>query len=535
MPQTSRFGEPADKAAQLAAGWSLTYAQPPSALFGANGMRFGPDGQLYVAQAFGSQVSALDPESGAVRTVSPVGGPIVGPDDLAFDTKGTMFATEVMSKRVSARMPDGTVRVVAENVPAANGVTAHGDRVFMDEFRPGGRMFELYADGRAPRLIAKDLPFPNALCLGPDDNIYFPAVPLGEIWRVPVEGGEAERFLGGLALPVAVKFDSSGALVTTQSGSGEITRIDLQSGNQTRIAQVRPGIDNFAFGPDGRLFVSHFVDGGVAEILAGGKERTLVAPGLVGPWGIAVGPDGTLYVADGLSFMTLTPGGATARPGMLLMHGFPGVVRSVAIGADGTVYLANSAGGVSTYVPGEEAKFLIEGLDRVMGIAVGPDGTVYACESGGGRVVAAGQDGNFRTVATGLGQPTGIAVAGDGAVYVAEAANGRVVQVRSGESASVLDGLQEPHGVAVSGGDLFVLDRGGKALHRVSLGTKRAEVVARNLPVGAQPGIVPKTLPGIEDVLPGPLLPFAGLAAAPGGTLYVAADGDGSILALRPS
>ena len=53
-------------------------------LFGANGMRVGPDSRLYVAQAFGSQVSAIDVTSGALTTISPIGGSIVAPDDLAF-------------------------------------------------------------------------------------------------------------------------------------------------------------------------------------------------------------------------------------------------------------------------------------------------------------------------------------------------------------------------------------------------------------------------------------------------------------------
>ena len=39
-------------------------------------MRVGPDGRLYVAQAFGSQVSAIDVTNGAVSTISPIGGPI---------------------------------------------------------------------------------------------------------------------------------------------------------------------------------------------------------------------------------------------------------------------------------------------------------------------------------------------------------------------------------------------------------------------------------------------------------------------------
>lgn len=153
MNNSGRYPSSVTTTASTAAGWALSTVLAPSALFGANGMQTGPDGQRYVAQAFGSQISALDLETGAARTVVPVGSTVVAPDDLAFDSQGVMYITEVMGERVSARMSEGSLRVIAENVPVANGITTHGDRVFKDEFRPGGRLLELSADGRAPRVI----------------------------------------------------------------------------------------------------------------------------------------------------------------------------------------------------------------------------------------------------------------------------------------------------------------------------------------------------------------------------------------------
>jgi hypothetical protein len=38
---------------------------------------------------------------------------------------------------------------------------------------------------------------------------------------------------------------------------------------------------------------------------------------------------------------------------------------------------------------------------------------------------------------------------------------------------------------------------------------------------------------GVEGLLPGPLGPFAGIAAARDGTVFIAADSEGSILRLR--
>jgi len=50
--------------------------------------------------------------------------------------------------------------------------------------------------------------------------------------------------------------------------------------------------------------------------------------------------------------------------------------------------------------------------------------------------------------------------------------------------------------------------------------------------VGAPLGVEPKPLVGLPP-FSGPQGLFAGLAAGPDGTLYVSADADGSVLALR--
>src|SRR3954466_1773461 len=84
-------------------GWRLERLTAPNRLFGANGLRTGPDGRVYVAQVTGSQISALDRTTGQLDTVSPKGGDIVAPDDVAFDASGNLYATEVMDGRVSMR------------------------------------------------------------------------------------------------------------------------------------------------------------------------------------------------------------------------------------------------------------------------------------------------------------------------------------------------------------------------------------------------------------------------------------------------
>ena len=526
----SRYHAPAGP--QAAAGWQLSHLTSPSDLYGANGMRIGPDGKIYVVQAFGSQVSALDPATGAYETVSPVGGAIVAPDDIAFDSHGVMYVTEVMSGRVSSRTPKGEVKVIADNVPGANGIVAYQDRLFMDECRPGGRLWELYPDGRAPRLMADNLALPNALMVGPDGKIYFPQIAAGEIWRCALEGGTPEKFIDGLAVPTAVKFDKKGLLTTTQAGNGEILKIDIQSGAKTVVAKVRPGIDNFVVDDDNRLFISHFVDGGVAEIMSDGKERVLINAGMLGPFGLSAS-NGDVFAADGMSLILLTANGQQRRPAQFPEEGFPGFLRGVAAGSSNNVYATISAGNVVSYdLNARETSVIAEGLNELYGVAVSPDGALIVAEGGAGRVLKVTTSGQVSTAASGLGRPTGVAVAGDGSCYVSDSDRGQVVHVNGGTS-TVIDGLQKPQGVALSGDQLYVVDTGSKELIAFSLSTKQRQTIASSLPVGAPPGITPKPLPGIADLIPGPLSPFAGVAVGGDGTVYVSADGDGSILAVK--
>lgn len=515
-----------------APGWSLRVLVRSAALTGANGMRLGPDGELYVAQAFGSRISAIDLASGATRIVSGADGQIISPDDVAFDSRGNLFVTEVMSARVSAIRPGGAIDVVAADVPVANGITVHDDRIFMSEFNPEGRIWELDAAGATPRLIASNLMMPNALCLGPDGLLYFPLVPLGEIWRVALENGQPERVIGGLDIPTAVKFDALGCLFVVEAGSGLVSRIDTATQTKIPFAQVAYGIDNFAFGPDGTMYVSHFTDGEVVEIGRDGAQRVVVAGGMTGPFGMAAQAGGGLMVADGMSLAAVDRDGGVSRPAMLLQHGFPGYVRGVAAAADGRAVITNSAGHCARYRPGEEAEILLDGLDCAMGVVTAPSGEIFVCESGSGRIVAIGNGGQARTFAAGLDRPTGLAVAPDGGLFVSEAGSGTLRHVSHMGSTIVLSGLQEPHGVTMLGDDPLVLERGTGTLYRACAGT--GEVLASGLPAGTHGAMAPNVLPGIAGLMPGPLLPFSDIATLPDGSIAVGGDADGSIIVVVP-
>ena len=527
--QQGRFT--ASQPATIANGWALERLTPPSRLFGANGIRTGADGRIYVAQVSGSQISAIDIATGRIETISPMGGDIVAPDDLAFDPQGNLYVTEITEGRVSQRTPGGQTRVLRGDMPCANPITFHQGRLFAGECRPGGRILELDLQGGAPRVLLEDVPMPNAMEVGPDGKLYIPIMGTNEIWRVGLDGGSPETVAGDLGVPDAVKFDALGRIVTTQVGSGQVLRIDPIDGTRSTLATIAPGLDNLTFVGE-RLFVSS-ISGQINEILANGNVRSLVPDGLSWPLGLAMGADGLIYVADGPYFYTLRPGGQLQVAGMLLMPGSPGYTRGVAAGAPGEVVVTTANGHVARYCPArQESEVLASGFDQLYGVALTSRNAAVFAEAGTGRVLCA-QSGASEPLATGLRQPMGVAIGADDTCYISEAGAGRVVKIVGGGAETVLDGLQVPHGILVRGGFLYVVDAGARAVIEYQLATGVRRIVAAGLAVGAPPGVMPKPLRAIPP-LSGPMGPFSGIAGGADGTLYVSADAEGSVLALRP-
>ncbi|MDT5096009.1 MAG: hypothetical protein QOH60_5372 [Mycobacterium sp.] len=529
---------PAANPPNVADGWRFERVTPPSRLFGANGLRTGPDGRIYVAQVSGSQISAVDLATGEVQAVSPKGGDIVAPDDVAFGPDGTLYATEVMDARVSALDARGRTQVLRDDIPLANGITVHQGRLFVGEFREGGRLLELDLNGGEPRVLLEDVPSPNAIEVGPDGMLYFPVMGANEIWRVGLDGADARSKKGGataqtvaadLGGPTAVKFDSDGFIVSTQVASGQVLRIDPRNGQRTVLAALTPGLDNLTFAGD-RVYVSNFT-GEITEISHSGEARSLIPGGFNWPLDLAIGEDGQLYIADGPYFYVLAADGTLDTVAMLFSPGYPGYLRGLASSGPGEFVATTSSGDVSRYRPAaSETEVLADGFDQLYGIAIGPAGIVFA-ELGTGRVHSL-RSGNRETLASGLQDPVGVAFEPDGHVLVAESGGGRVARVTSSGTETVVAELHRPQGILVLNGRLYIVDAGAREVVEADLITGTRRTIASGLPIGPPPGVVAKPLKGLPP-FSGPQGPFAGITAGPDGTLFVSADGDGSIVALR--
>ncbi len=499
-----------------APGWRFETVTGPSRLWGANGIVWGAGGQLMVTQVFGSQVTAIDVDSGAHRSFAALGEGINAPDDGAFGHDGTFFATEPMNATVSARLPDGGYRTLRDDLPGANGMAVSHDRrrLFVDEFRPGGRLLELDPSGeKAPVVLADDLAMPNAFAMGPDGALWFPQVIAGEVWRYDLDDGSLERRIRDLATPTAVKFDAAGHLLTSEAGSGELTQIDVASGARETLARVNPGIDNFAVGDGGRLFVSHFTDGRVAEV-TGGVERVLSPSGLIGAFGLGAVADGSLLDADRLAVAAIERDGAT-RCLMNLITDLPSLALDVAV-LDGEVLVLVERGQVFRRpASGERARQVAGHLERPSALCESGDGGAYVAERKSGRVLRIDGAGAVTgEVATGLRRPRALAVGAEGTLWVAQ--DGGVVGLRDGAPVREFDAVAQPHGVAEAGSTLFIADPTARRVVAVDLSSGDTADVVRDAPLG--PPVESARVP----VSTTPLL-------ADGDGVLVGCDGDGSV------
>ncbi|MDP3674400.1 MAG: gluconolaconase [Novosphingobium sp.] len=531
----SRYSGPP---AALAEGWTLARLTQPSRLAGANGIRTGADGLIYVASVPSSSVTAFNPDTGVMETISPMDGDIVAPDDLVFDEAGNLYLTEITEGRVCMREPNGRVRVIYGDMPVANPITWHQGRLIAGECRMDARIMELSLDGGAPRLIKDGIPMANAFDVGPDGRLYAPIMGANEIWAIDLASGAHEVVAGDLGVPDAVKFDSKGRIVTTQVASGQVLRIDVQAGTRETLAEIGPGLDNVTF-VGARIFISS-INGSLTEILEPGKVRPLVERGLQWPLGLAVGADGGLFVCDGVYGYNLAPGRtanveALQLAGMIFWPGCPGYLRGVAAGGTpGEWIVTTGTGSVARYRPAAgKSDFIGHGYDQLMGVATTAGGAAIFAEYGTGTVHIA-DGGEVRAIATGLDKPTGVAVIGD-AAFVAEAGAGRIVRLQRGAPVETLvDGLTRPEGLCASGGKLYAIDSRARTLLEIDPDSGAVFTVARNLPVGAPFGAT--TMPWLGPIgdMSGPMINFADVAAGADGTLYVSGDAEGSVLAITP-
>ena len=183
-----------------------------------NGIKAGPDGNLYVASVNERAILVIDPDTGEIvkRLGTEVG--VDGPDDLAFGPDGSIYWTDLFGGTVGRLTPDGVTssQMVA---PGVNPIIVSPDgRLFVGLAFLGDALYELDPNlTAAPRLLAEKLGGLNSFQFGPDGMLYSPVMEKGQVVRIDVNADpiQVEVVAEGLNWPVAAKLDSQGQSVCT--------------------------------------------------------------------------------------------------------------------------------------------------------------------------------------------------------------------------------------------------------------------------------------------------------------------------------
>lgn len=337
--------------------------------------------------------------------------------------------------------------------------------------------------------------------------------------------------------PVAVRFDLGGVLhVLSRGPEGIVTRVDLHgSGSRSLVTSGVTGLDNAAFDAENRMFVSSFASGGITELRPDGRTRPVVPRGLDGPYGVTIDLGGTVYAAD--HYRVARPeqpdeGGSGDVTTEILQPFFHGIT------ADGDLlHTTSQFGTVQTYDPAAgTTRLRANGLNQPLGIATRADGALVVAETGAGRVVAIDGTDTVTVLAEGLDHPVDVALDAGQRCYVSDDRRGAILRIDDGEAVPVAEGLGAPQGLAVHGDELFTVDTEHRRLWSVSLTTGAARVEAESLAVGIPPGTDPRPAPALfTHQVPGLAHRFAGLTAAPDGSLLLSANGEGTVVRLTPA
>jgi sugar lactone lactonase YvrE len=505
-------------------GHRLDVLMAPAGLKGANGIRFGPDGRLWICEAFAQRITALEIASGDLTTIIPTTGPLMSPDDLAFDATGNLYITD--GTRISVRRPDGTVEVLTEGLTGANGITVdhRRGRLFVNEYRaaPDGRLMEIDQLSGEVRIILDGIGHPNACDMGEDGRIYFQSVSAGVVFAVDPDTCEVEKIAEDLVGVSAVKFDHRGRLVAALSQQGHAVAIDLRTGERT-VQGVMPlgGVDNLDFGPRGQLYLSSYSTGQILEVVHGRPDRVVVPPGLMDLTSVAVMPGGRILAASGLSLMEVSFDGALDVWCKWLMgaHSRAGMAQTAVPVDDESVYLLTRGGRVHLETRSRESIGLSTPVaEGIMALGSSPDGPVVAINGGDLHLITA--DGlGARLASTGMDAIS--AVAGSARWIVAASADsGRLAVVR-GDEVRIAGGYARPTGVAVHGDHVYVADHQRRVVVRHDLSTDERLTVAEGLPFG----------PATPEA---PTMGTGSLAVLEDGSVLIGCDGDGSIRRLTP-
>ncbi len=270
-------------------------------------MAMGADGLIYVSNMADNAIDAVDPRTGAVRTI--VSGALAFPRAIAVAT-GPAGEEIHVADSGAYRIVDprtGAVRDVARAVATPlqfpSSVSVGPSHVVLTG--EGLGVVQIFdRDGNHVRNVA---PFdrPSAAIELTDGSLLVAEPMAGRLLKVT--GHDRVTIAKGFNHPAALVDAGDGSVLVAEGGGGKFVRVALADGAKTVLAENLGGCRAIAPVADGKALILDATGGRVLSIALDGKGDTVtIASGLpVGylskPYprsgGLAVGADGSIYVA----------------------------------------------------------------------------------------------------------------------------------------------------------------------------------------------------------------------------------------------
>ena len=487
---------------------------------GANGMALGPDGYLYVASVLGSNITVLDPESGAVLKVYGAEDGVIGPDDIAFGPDGSWYWTSIMTGEVAGFSASGDKVIAAQLTPGVNPITFSDDgRLFVSQCFFGTHLFEVDPSGEQPaRTISAELGPGcglNGMDWGPDGRLYGPRWFNQQVVSFDVDKNTMRVEASGFDTPAAIKFDRQGVLHVLDTGVGAVFKV--VGGANVAVAELSPGLDNFVIDEQGRIFVSSFTDGFVKRVNTDGSVTELQPGGMSHAGGLTY-HKGSVVAADLHAIRGYTPSGEVAfTQRNVLGTGTMGGALNVSSDGDDLILVSWVDNDVRVWDPISKRKKWQKTELAAPVAAVRFGNEIVVAEHGRGSVVGYNNDGVETTVyARDLAAPTGLLVAGDD-LFVSDRSSGQILHIAEAgqvlrEPRVVVKDLVTPEGFVRFEDHFAVVEADLGQVVRVN--SQGARTVIANVPAGSQ---------AASPAQP-PSQVFNGITADEVGTLFVAGE-----------